>query len=143
MLKQMLSSDINIAISFVLSILNKNKRNSYPTSAIGSFTSGTELSFWAKALDKKENHGESEHISVIVIEEMVSTPGRPDGTKYLKANDTGSYVTGGSATNTGGAVEYQFDWGDGTYSSWSASGNANKSWAADGLYNVSARARSA
>lgn len=56
------------------------------------------------------------------------------------------FSAGGSSSNTGSPVEYQFSWGDGTYSSWiSSSRNSctgSKIWMNAGIYQVMARARS-
>jgi len=64
-----------------------------------------------------------------------STSGTP-GTSY-------TYTTGGSASSEGHAVQYYFDWGDGTSSGWLAIGttSAQKSWSAPGTYAVQAKAK--
>lgn len=68
---------------------------------------------------------------------VLNTPTGPSsgvtGTSY-------TYATGGSSCSQGHAVEYQFDWGDGTQSSWGSS-SRSKSWSNPGTYNVTARAR--
>ncbi len=52
-----------------------------------------------------------------------------------------AYSTGGSISNLGHLVEYQFDWGDGSLSDWSASTTAPKAWSSPGIYAVRSRAR--
>ncbi|MEI9476673.1 MAG: fibronectin type III domain-containing protein [Deltaproteobacteria bacterium] len=59
------------------------------------------------------------------------------GTSYM-------YTTGGSSSNLGHSVQYQFDWkGDGTELSAWGSGTQSKTWAAAGAYHVRARSRCA
>ena len=74
--------------------------------------------------------------------ETISTPTVPSGPTTGNTNSSNSYSTGGSSSNLGHTVEYQFDWkGDGTdLSSW-GSGTQSKTWIAAGTYNVRARAR--
>jgi hypothetical protein len=54
-----------------------------------------------------------------------------------------SYTTGGSTSSAGHAVEYRFDWGDATYSDWSANTTVSNSWASAGTYSVKAQGRCA
>lgn len=74
--------------------------------------------------------------------ETVSSPGLLSGPTSGITGTSYTYTTGGSSSNLGHTVEYQFDWkGDGTdLSSWDSSTQA-KTWAAAGSYNVRARAR--
>jgi hypothetical protein len=76
-------------------------------------------------------------------EETVSTPDTPTGPSYGNTTDMLTYCTGGATSNLGHPVEYQFDWGDGTYSSWSSSTCEQNSWSTEDLYYVRARARCA
>jgi hypothetical protein len=73
-------------------------------------------------------------------------------TKY-SASDSNMYTgtsyqftTSGSSSSAGSPVEYQFSWGDGTYSSWSSPSRSSCSqsdvWTTAGTYQVRARARS-
>ncbi len=56
------------------------------------------------------------------------------------------FSTGGSSSSLGSDVEYQFSWGDGTYSPWSSPSRSSCSqsdtWTTAGTYQVRARARS-
>ncbi|MBC8185855.1 hypothetical protein H8E88_32610, partial [candidate division KSB1 bacterium] len=72
--------------------------------------------------------------------ETVSTPNTPSGSSSGKVNQSLSFSTGGSSSNLGHSVQYQFDWGDGNYSSW---GSTNQSFQYNniGTYSVKARAR--
>ena len=45
------------------------------------------------------------------------------------------------SSNIAGSPEYQFDWGDGSLSSWSSSASALHSWSSAGTYTVRAQAR--
>jgi hypothetical protein len=74
--------------------------------------------------------------------ETISSPGVLSGPTSGVPGGSCTYTTGGSSSNLGHTVEYQFDWkGDGTdLSSWGSLTQA-KAWAAAGSYNVRARAR--
>ena len=71
----------------------------------------------------------------------VNTPSVPSGTTNGIVNTSYVYSTGGSSCAAGHSVQYRFDWGDGTYSSWSSSTSASKSWSSAGTYQVKAQAR--
>jgi hypothetical protein len=79
----------------------------------------------------------------ITAQESVSAPSTPSGPTNGTAGTVYSYSTGGSTDNLGNPVQYLFNWGDGTNSSWLTTGttSATHSWAA-GSYSVSAQARS-
>gem|GEM_PF-3293613 len=71
--------------------------------------------------------------------ETVSAPSQPSGPSSLCVNVNGNYSTGGAISSLGHTVEYQFDWGDGTQSTWGASFDSH-SWTS-GTRCVKARAR--
>ncbi len=73
----------------------------------------------------------------------VSTPNRPSGPASGKVGQPLTYSTGEASCSEGHAVQYRFDWGDGTYSSWSSSTTASKTWNSAGTYQVKAQARCA
>ena len=73
-------------------------------------------------------------------DETVSTPDRPAGPSTGNVGENLSYTTGGSVSNLGHEVEYQFDWGDGTTSGWGSS-SRSYSYGSAGTYQVKARAR--
>jgi hypothetical protein len=75
--------------------------------------------------------------------ETISTPTPPSGPTNGTISTSYSYSTGGSTSNLGHSIEYRFDWGDGTYSNWSSSTTALKSWSSTGTYTVKAQARCA
>ncbi|MCJ7524921.1 MAG: S8 family serine peptidase, partial [Candidatus Aminicenantes bacterium] len=76
--------------------------------------------------------------------ETVSTPNMPSGPDTGMVGGSYAYSTGGSITSPPGhSVQYRFDWGDGTYTSWLPVGTttASHSWSAAGTFNVRAMAR--
>jgi hypothetical protein len=75
--------------------------------------------------------------------ETVSIPNQPtDPTSGLK-NIGYSFSSGGSTSNLGHAVQYKFDWDDGSDSGWLAVGTASAShaWVVNGTYYVKVMAR--
>jgi hypothetical protein len=74
--------------------------------------------------------------------ETVSPPNTPAGPGNCNLGISCTYSTGGSSSNLGHAVEYQFDWkGDGSdLSSW-GSDTQSKVWNIAGTYDVRSRAR--
>jgi sugar lactone lactonase YvrE len=76
-------------------------------------------------------------------QELVSVPNPPVGPFHGVPGVSYSYSTGGSVSDHGHPVEYRFDWGDGTFSDWSSSPNASKSWGFTGSYLVKTQARCA
>lgn len=72
--------------------------------------------------------------------ETVSAPNRPDGPTTGSASQSLSYNIGGSSSNLGHTIEYQFYWGDGNYSGWGSSSQSH-SYANSGTYSIRAQAR--
>jgi len=64
----------------------------------------------------------------------------PVGPSIGKTNQTLTFSTSAD-TNVTGNLEYRFDWGDGSYSSWSASPSASHSWSGPSTYTVRAQTR--
>jgi plastocyanin len=75
--------------------------------------------------------------------ETVGAPGAPTGPTAGGTYESLSYTASGSSSNLGHTVEYRFDWGDGTFSSWQGASGASHSWAAAGTYVVMAQGRCA
>ncbi len=75
--------------------------------------------------------------------ETVSTPSAPSGPATGTVGGSYAYSTGGSSSSLGHAVQYRFDWGDGTFSNWLTVGTTTAShiWTAAGTFNVRAMAR--
>jgi len=71
----------------------------------------------------------------------VSTPSTPSGPSSGETGQTLNYTTGGSTDSLGHSVQYRFDWGDGSYSTWSSSVSASHSWSSAATYCVKAQAR--
>ncbi len=71
----------------------------------------------------------------------VTAPNTPEGPSIGAHGVSYTYTTGGSSCSQGHSVEYYFDWGDGTYSSWSPSTSASHIWSAAGTYSVKVQAR--
>jgi len=107
---------------------------------IGSYSGGTDIEYWTEAWDESGNRAESEHHTITVIAETITTPDRPSGENYPQIGESVTYSTGGSTTTLDHLVQYQFDWGDGTLSDWGSDTRPN-SWSSNGVYFVRARAR--
>lgn len=75
--------------------------------------------------------------------ELISTPSTPVGETKGIPGVSYTYMTGGASSNINDPIEYQFDWGDGTFSGWQLSTSASKTWTTGGTYSVRARARCA
>ena len=92
----------------------------------------------------ENNESDNEYTKVImVLAETISTPSKPTGPTSGNIVTNYAYSTGGSSSNFGHSIEYRFDWGDATYSNWSSSMSATKSWSSPGTYAVKAQARCA
>ena len=72
--------------------------------------------------------------------ELVTTPQKPEGPVEGNTGETLTYMTGGSTSNLGHDVEYQFDWGDGNQSVWGDSVQEH-AYGEAGIYYIKARAR--
>jgi len=63
-----------------------------------------------------------------------------DGPSEGQVNQSLTY-SATSSKNIEGSPEYRFDWGEGSYSSWSLSPTVSNSWSSPGTYTVRAQAR--
>jgi hypothetical protein len=81
----------------------------------------------------------------VIFSHLVSTPDAPWGEQNLAVGQSSSFVTGGSFCGVGHAIQYRFDWGNGTLSDWLAVGvtSAVHAWSGPGVYEVRAQARCA
>jgi hypothetical protein len=81
---------------------------------------------------------------LVVVIEFVSIPTTPSGPTSGTIDEIYPFITGGSSSDSGDPVQYQFDWGDGTYSGWLSVGvlSVGKAWK-PGTYAVKAQARCA
>lgn len=75
--------------------------------------------------------------------ETVSAPSTPSGSATGETGQSISYATGGAVSSDGHAVQYSFDWGDGTTPVWTTALSQPHSWSAAGSYQVKAQARCA
>ena len=80
-------------------------------------------------------------VDVIAPGESVSEPGTPSGQNQPLINVPFTYTTSGATCNLCHAVEYRFDWGDGTTSGWSTEVSAAHGWATLGQKSVKVTAR--
>src|SRR5689334_12477520 len=104
---------------------------------------------WAQAIDPKSPSKEYIRLNgrIVAIEnsgEMISTPTIPVGPTSGITGTLYKYTTGGATSSLGNAVQYSFNWGDGTSSSWAPKGVTLSfhQWSKPGTYKVTAQARS-
>jgi len=71
---------------------------------------------------------------------IVIAPSTPMGPALFPYGDTVTFATGGAACSEDHAVEYRFDWGDGSYSLWGSASRGNQYDWSD-VYTVKAQAR--
>jgi hypothetical protein len=76
----------------------------------------------------------------IAHDEMVSDPTNPSGPSNGRVGQELTFTTGGSTSNSGHTVEYQFDWGDGSQSDWGPATRSH-SYYNSGAVHVKARGR--
>ena len=83
------------------------------------------------------------NVTVGAVAETVTTPLTPSGRASILTNSSHEYTTGASTSSFGHSVQYLFDWGDSTDSSWLPVGTikASKAWSTPGIYSVKAKAR--
>ena len=80
---------------------------------------------------------------ILGAQETVSTPDIPAYTvSGVKVGQAVDFASGGAVSSLGHAVEYQFDWGDGTLSDWGAASQSHV-YESNGFFLVKARARCA
>ncbi len=73
----------------------------------------------------------------------INTPLRPEGPDQGFTGNAYTFSVDSVQCSNGHAVEYRFSFGDGSYSNWSGSASASKSWPEAGTFEVSAQARCA
>jgi PKD repeat protein len=113
---------------------NQNPTHIY--SGTGSFTANLTVT------DSISNVStDSKTINVTTPVHDVTTPSTPSGPANGSISYVYSFSSGGATCSQGHNVEFRFDWGDGTISSWSSSGVSSHSWSSAGTYMVKAQAR--
>lgn len=110
--------------------------------SIVSSPSGQYIAYWAEAWDESGNRAESIHKAIVVSQETITPPTTPSGNESLRVLEAGTYYTGGSFSNLNHPVEYLFEWGDGSLSSWGGA-TQNHSWSNTGTFYIKAKARCA
>ena len=96
-----------------------------------------------KTVTLTASYGSFTDTKTITIEnEVISTPSVSSGPTQLENGVSGTFYASSVSSNLGYTVQYQFDWGDGTYSTWSSSRSASHSWSSRGTKSVRVRARS-
>lgn len=109
---------------------------------------GSAHTIKATALDPSDNEGESEPVTVTVMQPSnpPNTPGVPEGPSSGVVGDALTF----RATTTdpdGDSVSFQFNWGDGSSSDWTSyvasgeTGTAQKAFQSEGTYHVKVKAR--
>ncbi|MBN2013514.1 T9SS type A sorting domain-containing protein [candidate division KSB1 bacterium] len=87
------------------------------------------------------SNGGNQNVFVqIANAEQISAPTTPTGPSLGKVQQRLSFSTGGAVSSLGHNLEYQFDWGDGTISSWGAP-TQNKTYTTQGVMQIKAHAR--
>jgi len=126
--------------------------NGTPTQTRVNFTiivdSNAPNGFYVIKVDYKFHYGAGSYTTIhtltinltICEAETVSTPNTLSGPSSGKVGQNLSFSTDGSTSNLGHSVEYQFDWDDGTQSSWGAAARSH-SYSSSGTKYVKARAR--
>ncbi len=114
------------------------------TSAAKSWPVGGTYTVRAKARCATDTQVVSDWTPGLTVKiELISNPVTPVGETKGLPGVSYTYMTGGATSNIGDPVEYQFDWGDGTFSGWQSVTSASKAWSTGGTYPVRARARCA
>lgn len=80
------------------------------------------------------------------LDEMVSSPGRPEGSDTAYTTEPETYSTGGAVSSEGHALRYRFDFdadNNHDFSDWSSTFSASNAWPDTGTFTVKAQARCA
>ncbi len=72
--------------------------------------------------------------------ESITAPGAPSGPSTGQIGQNLNYSTSGSASTLEHEIEYQFNWGDGNFSSW-GSATQSHSYSSTGSFSIQAHAR--
>ena len=86
------------------------------------------------------NSDKNVHAFFLPSNEIITTPSKPSGPSVGSVNQVLTFSTGGAASNFGHAVEYRFDWGDGTRSDWDGETQSH-AWSRSGSSFAAAQAR--
>jgi len=108
-----------------------------------SFVSDDTFHFRIYASNAQGNSEFSNLLDIIFQqpEETLTQPERPAGESSPIVFQSYTYTTTGATSSLGHTLEYQFNWGDGTTSTWTTSTSASNAWSAAGPYSVTVTAR--
>lgn len=148
-------SDVNLTIS-VSPSSNAGSISKSPDKTIYSYgetvkltatpSPGYQFDHWDGVLSGSSNpaniilNGDKSVTAVFIPPETISTPNTPTGPSSGTVGQSLSFSTGGSTSNLGHPIQYQFDWGDGSSSSWGSSSQSH-TYSNVGTYNIKAQAR--
>jgi hypothetical protein len=76
------------------------------------------------------------------IEEVISKPDIPAGETNVFVDSLYEFSTESACSNRNRILEYQFDWGDSSFSSWSIDTTASHYWEETGMFSVTVTVRS-
>jgi len=115
------------------------------SSNIGNFQWSTGLGDTGTylAVFQAVNGSKSSQIVVLIKispVETVTVPTTISGPSTGSVGASYAFTASGSTSSLTHAVEYQFDWGDATFSGWSASSQSH-AWATANAYNIKTKAR--
>jgi len=120
--------------------------SSWSTSKSASHSWSSTGQYTVKVTARCQTHTDKTNTSDGLVvnvqqEETISKPGTPTGDTNPTLGVSYTYTTSGATSSKGHTVEYQFDWDDGSYSSWSTSKSASHSWSSIGQKTVKVTAR--
>ena len=112
-----------------------------PATQSKSWTVGGPYNIMARARCATHTDVVSEWTSGLTVTiEIVTIPSTPVGPSLGSLGVSYSFTTSGSTSNLSHPLEYQFDWGDETFSTWGSS-TRSKSWNKLGTFVIKVRAR--
>jgi hypothetical protein len=115
--------------------------------AVGPLVAGSHtFKVWVDyngTVDEGSNEGNNYYERTITVsaQETISAPGTITGEANPFQNVLYSYSVGAATSSLGHPVEYSFNWGDGTSSSFSTSTSASHAWSTTGQKNIVVTAR--
>jgi len=81
--------------------------------------------------------------TAVSIVEEITVSGYPSGPDNGAINESYTFTVGSGRSNAGHAVEFRFDWNDGTFSDWFFSDSADHAYTTAGIYDLAYQARCA
>jgi V8-like Glu-specific endopeptidase len=109
----------------------------------GNYYVGVILDVSDASTSNNDSSGQDAAPLSVTAAHLVSAPSTPSGPSSGLLGTALPYSTGSATCNQGHSVEYRFDWGDATFSSWSSSASASHAFAAVGTYHLRSQARCA